>query len=151
MRIRNIFRNKKGFSLIELSIAIVILGILVGAVVVGSGLGTKAKVQHETDTVNTLVTAARNYLTASQTTYTGVSITVLGTANYLPTSFTSTTTDSWGGVYGVAVDATSTQVDITVASVPNAATATLLSNNFANTAVSTSYNATTLVWTGVFS
>ncbi len=135
MSIRNIFKSNKGFSLIELSIAIVILGILVGAVVVGSGLSTKAKIQHETDTMNTLVVAARNYLNASQTTYTGVGIAGLQTSNYLPSTFNATTGNSWGGAYTVAVNGTdATKVDISVVGIPDAATATLLSNNFASMA-----------------
>ena len=135
MSIRNIFKSNKGFSLIELSIAIVILGILVGAVVVGSGLSTKAKIQHETDTMNTLVVAARNYLNASQTTYTGVGIAGLQTSNYLPSTFNATTGNSWGGAYTVAANGTdATKVNISVVGIPDAATATLLSNNFTSMA-----------------
>ena len=132
---KNGYINNKGFSLIELSIAIVILGILVGAVVVGSGLGTKAKIQHEVDTMNTIIVAARNYLNASQTTYTGIGIAGLQTSNYLPSTFNATTGNSWGGAYTVAVNGTdATKVDISVVGIPDAATATLLSNNFASMA-----------------
>ncbi len=150
MRIRNIRNNKVGFSLIELAIAVVLLGILVGAVVVGGGMTTKMKVQHESDTVNTLVTAARNYLSASQTTYTGVGIAGLQTSNYLPSTFNATTGNSWGAGYTVAVNGTdATKVDIMVASVPDAAAATLLSDNFSSMAT-TAYNATSKAWTATF-
>jgi len=150
MRIRNIRNNKVGFSLIELAIAVVLLGILVGAVVVGGGMTTKMKVQHESDTVNTLVTAARNYLSASQTTYTGVGIAGLQTSNYIPSTFNATTGNSWGAGYTATVNGTdATKVDITVASVPDAATATLLSNNFSSMAT-TVYNATSKAWTATF-
>ena len=147
---RAILKTNKGFSLIELSIAIVILGILVGAVVVGSGLSTKAKIQHESDTVNTLVTAARNYLNASQTTYTGVGVAGLKTSNYLPSTFNNTTGNSWGGAYTVAANGTdATKVDISLVGVPDATTGTLLSNNFASMATS-AYTVATKTWVATF-
>ena len=149
MRLRRLINNKKGFSLIELAIGVALLAVLVGAVVAGSGMMPKMKVQRESDTVNSLRTAAQNYLTASQTTYTGVSITVLKTAGYLP-NFNSTGTNQWAGNYTVAVNGTTaTSVDISLTNVPDAATGTLLTNNFPS-AVCT-YTASTKTWTATFS
>jgi len=150
MRIRNIMNNKKGFSLIELAIAVVLLGILVGAVVVGGGMTTKMKIQHETDTVNTLVVASRNYLSASQTTYTGVGIAGLQTSNYLPGTFNATTGNSWGGAYTVAANGTdATKLDVSVVGIPDATTAGLLTNNFSSMATCV-YTVASKTWTGTF-
>ena len=154
MRFKNILKNNKGFSLIELAIAVTLLSILVGAVVVGGGMTTKMKISHESDTVNTLLTAAKNYLNASQTTYTGVSVAVLqGTGGttpvYLPTTFNAATGNSWGGAYTVAADATPTNVDISVVGVPDAQTAALLTANFSSQATC-SYTAASKTWTAIF-
>jgi len=154
MRFKNVLRNNKGFSLIELAISVTLLGILVGAVVVGGGMTTKMKIQHESDTVNTLLAAAKNYLNASQTTYTGISLAVLqgnsGAAPvYLPTTFNTTTGNSWGGAYTVAADATPTNVDISIVGVPDANTAALLTANFTSMATC-SYVAASKTWTAIF-
>ena len=155
MRIRNVLKSNKGFSLIELAISVVLLGILVGAVVVGGGMTTKMKVQHESDTTNTLVTAAKNFLTAAQTTYTGVSIAVLqgnGGASpvYLPTTFNAATGNSWGGAYTVNANAAdATKLDVNIAGVPDANTANLLTANFQSMATC-AYAAATKTWTATF-
>jgi len=143
-------KNKKGFSLIELAIGVVLLGILVGSIAAGAGMTTKMKVQHESDTVNTLLVAARNYLSASQTTYAGVTIAVLETAGYLSNNFNSTTGNSWGAGYTVAPNAAdNTKVDITIAAVPSAAIGTSLTNNFSSQATCV-YTAAASTWTGTF-
>ncbi len=147
MNIRNI-RNNKGFSLIELAIGVALLAVLVGAVVAGAGMMPKVKVQRESDTVTVLRTAAQNYLSASQTTYTGVTIAVLKGAGFLP-GFPDVGSNSWGGNYVVAVNGVSANnVDISLTAVPDAATGTALSNNF-QSAVCV-YNVGTKTWTATF-
>ena len=150
MRIRNILKSEKGFSLVEIAIGVLVVGILIGVVTGGIGMVTKAKVQHESDIVNTLVTAAHNYENASQTTYTGVSISVLQTGNYLSSTFNSTNGNSWGGAYTVAPNATvNTSVDITIGSVPDAPTAAFLTNNFQSLATCV-YDTKAQTWTATF-
>ncbi len=150
MRINRLSRSNKGFSLIEIAIGVVLLGILVSSVLVGGGMQTKMKVQHESDTVTTLVTAAHNYLSASQTTFTGVSMATLQAATYVPASFNAVNGNSWGGAYSVAANAAdSTKVDISIVGVPDQTTATLLTNNF-STQAACAYNAGNKTWVATF-
>ena len=150
MRIKNVLRSNKGFSLIEIAIGILIISMLVGSITAVAGMITKAKVQHETDTVNALVSAAHNYLNVSQTTYSGVTLAVLQSDNYLSSALNITSGNSWGGSYTVAPNATvNTSVDITLGNIPDAATATLLTTNFQSLATCV-YNTSALTWTATF-
>ena len=143
-------KRNKGFSLMELAIAVGLIAILVGVVSAGGGMMGRCRVQRETEAVDSLRLASQNYLTPPNMTYAGISVTALKTAGLLPNSFNPTGSNGFGGDYTVAANsADNTKVDIALASVP-ANAATDLSNVFKSKADATSYDATGKLWKATF-
>ena len=143
-------KKNKGFSLMELAIAVGLIAILVGVVAAGGGMMGRCRVQRETEAVDSLRLASQNYLTPPNLTYTGISITALKTAGLLPNSFNPAGSNGFAGDYTVAVNATdNTKVDIALANVPSQA-ATDLSNIFKAKADTTTYDAATKLWRATF-
>ena len=143
-------KRNKGFSLMELAIAVGLIAILVGVVAAGGGMMARCRIQRETDAVDSLRVASQNYLTPPNLTYAGISITALKTAGLLPNSFNAAASNAFGGDYTVAANTVdSTKVDIALASVP-ANAATDLTNAFKAKADSTTYDAASKLWKGTF-
>jgi prepilin-type N-terminal cleavage/methylation domain-containing protein len=142
--------NNRGFSLMELAIAVGLIAILMGVVAAGGGMMAKCRVQRETEAVDNLRIASQNYLTPPNLTYTGISVAALKTAGLLPNSFDPAGANGFGGDYSVEVNSTdNTKVDIALADVPTDA-ATSLSSAFNAKADSTTYDNTSKLWTATF-
>ncbi len=142
--------NNKGFSLVELAIALGLVAVLVSVVTSGGGMMIKSRVHRETVAVDSIRVAAQNYLTSKNLTYTGISIAALKTDGLLPASFEPVKANSFGGDYVVTENpADSTRVDISVLNVPETA-GTELSNNFRNKAELLAYDKSSKVWKATF-
>jgi prepilin-type N-terminal cleavage/methylation domain len=143
-------KRNKGFSLMELAIAVGLIAILVGVVGAGGGMMGRCRVQRETEAVDNLRLASQNYLTPPNLTYTGINVAALKTAGLLPNSFNPTGSNGFAGDYTVAANAAdNTKVDIALANVPSQA-ATDLSNVFKAKADTTTYDAATKLWKATF-
>ena len=139
--------NKKGFTLIELAIGIAIIAVLILAISAGAGMRENANVQSAAQSVNTLRTAAENYIASGNLTYTGVDVATLKTMSLLPSNFSGTASNPWGGDYTVGANTNPSKIDVSLTSV-NAPASTRLNALFANSASSTNYSGTT--WTVTF-
>ncbi len=111
--------KQTGFTLIELVMVLLVIAILAGVVT----LYSKGTIRHSKEktilvSVDQLQKAATQWCAMqSPTTYAGVSITALKTANFLPAGFTGA--NAFGGVFTVAADSTDTnRVVITVTAIP---------------------------------
>jgi len=143
-------KKNKGFSLMELAIAVGLIAVLVGVVAAGGGMMGRCRVQRETQAVDNLRLASQNYLAPPNLTYSGVSIAALKSAGLLPNNFDPEGSNSFSGDYAVAANTEdSTKVDISLANVPSQA-ATDLTNAFKAKADATAYDATSKQWTGTF-
>ncbi len=142
--------NRKGFSLIELAIALGLVAVLVSVVTAGGGMMAKSRIHREMVAVDTIRIAAQNYLSSRNLTYNGISVEVLKAAGLLPSSFDPIKSNSYGGDYSVRVnDADMTRVDIVLANIPDTAGEDL-SNTFKNKAELISYDKSRRVWQATF-
>lgn len=143
-------RNEKGFSLMELALAVGLIAVLVGVVAAGGGMMNKCRIQREAQAVDNLRLAAQNYLAGPNLTYAGVSVASLQTAGLLPANFDPLNSNSFGGDYTVGANAgDDTKVDIALANIPEAA-GTDLTGAFQAKAQATSYDKTSKLWTATF-
>ncbi len=143
--------SNKGFSLVELAIGLAVITVLILSISLSSGIRDNAKVQAASQSVSALRLAAENYLAAGNMNYAGMTIATLKTSNLLPTSFTGTTANPWGGNFTITPNAASsnTKVDIAMTAVPSA-DSTKLTNYFTNSTSATAYDATSKTWTATF-
>ncbi|MBF0490610.1 MAG: type II secretion system protein [Candidatus Omnitrophica bacterium] len=142
--------NKKGFSLVELAIGLAVVTILILAVSVSAGIRDNARIQSAATTIRTLRTAAENYLSNGNLNYAGMSLSTLQTANLLPTNFSATGTNPWGGNFSIVPNsADNTKVDIALTAL-NQTQSTKLTNYFNNNASSIAYDAAKTTWTVTF-
>ncbi len=115
--------GKKGFALTEVLLAIAVI-VIIGISVYPIYLSSKsnADVQNVVNTV-TQIGLNTDRLYSRQTTYTGISMSVLRDAGMLPDTITDTTnfTNIWGGTYSISVGVASNNVYwITVTNIPKA-------------------------------
>ena len=142
--------NNKGFSLVELAIALGLVAVLVSVVTAGSGMMVKSRVHRETVAVDGIRTAAQNYLSSRNLTYSGISIAALKTGGYLPANFDPVKANSFGGDYEIIENANdNTKVDISVMNVPESA-GTDLSANFKSKAELLAYDKSSKIWKATF-
>ncbi len=142
-------RNKRGFSLVELAIGIAVIAILILAIIASAGMRETARIHSAANTIQTMRSAAENYLASGNLDYTGISISALQAANLLPTSLGS---NPFGGTYNVSPASSSdtTHFKIDLGSL-NAVQASKLIAIFKNNANSTpTYDSSTSTWTVVF-
>ena len=143
-------KRNKGFSLMELAIAVGLIAVLVSVVAAGGGMMAKCRVQRESEAVENLRLASQNYLSGQNLTYTGVSVAVLKTAGLLPANFDPVKSNSYGGDYTVSANAGDvTKVDIALANIPEAG-GMELSGMFKAKASATAYDKTNKLWTVTF-
>jgi prepilin-type N-terminal cleavage/methylation domain-containing protein len=140
-------RNKNGFTLIELVLVISIVALLLMAIGLTSGVKENARVHAAAESVKTLRTAAESYIAAGKMTYSGISMTGLQTAGYLPAGFSATGSNPWGGDYSIMANSDPNKVDISLTGV-NATASARLSALFVNSASATNYASDT--WTATF-
>ncbi len=144
------FSNKRGFTLIEIALALGILAILIVSVAQARGLSDQARVMAAAESIRTLRGAAESYISGGNMTFSGVSVAALKTNNRLPAGFSATGSNRWGGNYNIAANSgDNTKVDIGLTSVP-ANAGTQLSSQFQNSAGSTNYDSSSNTWTATF-
>ncbi|MBF0485827.1 MAG: prepilin-type N-terminal cleavage/methylation domain-containing protein [Candidatus Omnitrophica bacterium] len=142
--------NNKGFSLMELAIAVGLIAVMVGVVAAGGGMMNKCRVQREVDAVDNLRVAAQNYLSTKNLTYSGISVSALKTAGLLPNNFDPSGANSFGGNYTVSANSSdNTKLDIALGNIPEAM-GNDLSASFQAKSDSTSYDKTSKLWTATF-
>jgi type II secretory pathway pseudopilin PulG len=141
--------NNKGFSLVEIAVAVGLIALLVGTVAAGGGMMNRCRVQREAEAVENLRLASQNYLSGQQLTYAGITVDALKTAGLLPITFDPIKANSFGGDYVVSANADTTRVDIALASVPEAQGAEI-SAIFKGKAEAVAYDKTTKVWRATF-
>lgn len=142
--------NKKGFSLIELASVLAVIAILIVAVASGSGMRETARVQSAAESIRTLRGAAENYIASGNLTYTGMDIAALKSSSFLPSGFTGTGTNPFGGDYSIGPNATdATKFDVSLTAVTSSVD-TKLTSLFNSQADSISYDGTSQTWTVTF-
>lgn len=143
-------KNNKGFSLVELAIGLAVLTILILAITVSAGIRDNARVQSAGGSIQSLRSAAENFLSNGNLNYANLSFTNLQGANLLPAGFTPASTNPWGGDYVIAPNASdNTRFDIAMTAIPTAHAAKL-TNYFSNSASATAYDASQSTWTVTF-
>lgn len=151
--------NKRGFTLIELMAAMVIIAVILGAVIAAvQGATNTSRITSTVATIKALQTAAVNYYNANGGTYSSGSLAsgnTLSLANLalaangmLPAGVTGT--NAWGGTITVQPDAgNALYFDILLSNVPSTAQ-TSLQNAVSNIVQSTPTLSKAGVWQGVF-
>jgi prepilin-type N-terminal cleavage/methylation domain-containing protein len=119
--------SKSGFTIVEMIIVMVIIGVILSAVIaVGQGATDTGRQTSTVSTIKAIQTAAVNYYNANGGSYaaTGtlgaaISMATLASNGFLPTKISGT--NAWGGTITVAPDTTAAYFDITFTKVPSAA------------------------------
>ncbi len=143
-------KNQKGFSLIEVAMAMGVVAVFLGVVTAGGGMMKSARVQREANAIDSLRLAAQNYLSSSYLTYKGISIDILKERGFVALAFEAEKSNSFGGDYVVNVNQSDdTKVDIALAAIPEDA-ALALSGIFKGKAEGISYDKTDKVWLATF-
>jgi len=150
-RIQSMLRNKKGFTLLELIVVMVIITII-ASTVIGSfkGASDNGRVANALNSIKAIQTAAMGYFNSNGGSCSGISIATLVTGKFLPGSFSGTGTNPWGGNYTVNVNASdTTKFDLSMTNI-SATDNTNLDNAIQKTSEAVTYNAGTSTWTGTF-
>ena len=139
--------RKNAFTILEMSIVLAIIGILIAGIVgVAGSLRQTAFVMEAAQTINSLHQAANGYLAVGNTNFSGISVAQLITDNLLPSGFSGTGTNPWGGNYTIAPNTDNSKIDIGLTSVPTVA-GNRLSDMFQNSADNVSLVTTTFTVT----
>lgn len=141
--------NKKGFSLVELSIGLAVVAILILAVSMSSGIQDNARVQSAANSVQSLRSAAENYLVSGKMSYTGISLDALKASRFLPDNFNATGTNPWGGNFVLAPNSDTTRYDVSLSGLKQQ-DADKLTAYFVSNASKTVFNASAGTWTATF-
>ena len=148
---QNSLSNKKGFTLLELIVVMVIITIIASQVIASfKGASDNGRIAAALNSVKAIQTAAMNYFNNNGGSCTGISVATLVSGNYLPGTFTGTGANPWGGNYAVAVNANNvTQFNLSMTNISQT-DATMLNNALQNSAQAVNYVASSSTWTGTF-
>lgn len=146
----NKLRSNRGFSLVELAIGLAVITILILAVTVSAGVRDNARIQSTANSIQTLRSAAENYLVTGKLNYSGMTIDVLKEDKLLPGNFSGTAANAWGGDFTLAANGSdNTRFDVAVSSVAKTY-ADKLTAYFNNSASAIAYDESKKTWTGTF-
>ncbi len=139
-------RNNKGFSLVELAVTFAVISIIILAIVASAGMRETARIHSAAATIDTLRSAAENYVASGNLDYSLVSVTALKNAKLLPDPLPG---NPFGGTYSVdpASDTDSTHFKISLSSISDVQGGKL-SAIFANNSQSAGVDAG--VWSAIF-
>ena len=145
---RNRMVNQKGFTIIEMVIALVIISVILLVVVpLGQTAMDNSRIANAIASIKAIQTASVEWANDNGGQYTGITFAQLA-AGYLPAQFSSTSTDPWNGDYQVNVDAnSSTMLDIALTGVPAAPAVKLTTALTKISAIAPSYTASSGTWT----
>lgn len=144
--------DKKGFSLVELAIGLAVITILILAISASAGIRDNARVQAAANSIETLRSAAENYIVSTgEMDYSSLTVAALQANNLLSANFDATKSNPWGGSFSVAPNAAnSTHFDIALGGLNQAAGDKLISY-FKNHAYSTpTYDPKKTTWIATF-
>jgi len=141
-------KNKKGFTLVELLAVIGIVGVILGVVLVGSSSArTTAKISTTVQQIQLIYGACQSWVGNGRVNYTGISLTTLQNAGYLPSNLLN----PWGGTYTVSVNGSnSNRVDIQTTQIPNQETHNEIASALSSIKSSDSYTASSKTSTFTF-
>ena len=124
--------------------------ILILAIVASAGIRDNARIQAAANSIQTLRSAAENYLSNGNLNYSNLNISALQAANLLPTAFDPSGSNPFGGDFSIGPDSTdNTHFQISLSAL-NQAHADKLTGFFNNSASSSNYNVSQRVWTVIF-
>jgi prepilin-type N-terminal cleavage/methylation domain-containing protein len=149
---KKIHRNKRGFTIIELTVVMIVIAAILSAILFsGQSTANAGRVTSALASVKALQTAAIAYFNNNGGSYSGLSLSNLASSSYLPANFTTgTNSNPWNGNITVAPDTNAAYFDITFTNVPSAA-ATSLTNAVSKLSQSApTYAAATGTWTAAF-
>jgi len=141
-------KKKGGFTLVELLAVIGVVGVILAVVLVGSSSARNtAKISTTAQQIQLIYGACQSWLGNGRTNYSGISLSTLQDAGYLP----STLNNPFGGTYSVSANATNnTQVDIQATQIPNNNIHQEIASALGNVLSANSYNASTKTSTFTF-
>jgi prepilin-type N-terminal cleavage/methylation domain-containing protein len=143
-------KKKQGFSLVELAIGLAVITVLILAVSISSGVRDNARVQSAANSVQTLRSAAENYLVTGKLNYSGLTVDALKTAKLLPDNFVPAKTNPWGGDFNITPNGSNnTRFDITLSAL-NKIDAEKLTFYFNNSASSLIFDESKNIWVATF-
>ena len=132
-----------------LAIGLAVITILILAITASAGIRDNARIQAAAGSVQTLRSAADNFLSNGNLNYSGISVAALKTANLLPSGFDANNANPWGGSVAVAPDTDPTHFKVVLGSV-GSTEAGKLSSFFRNNVTSSHYDASGSLWTAIF-
>ena len=140
----------KGFSLVELAIGLAVVTVLILAVSMSAGMRDTARIQSAANSVQTLRSAAENYLAGGNLNYSGMTVDSLKTAKLVPDNFNAVKANPWGGDFIVAANAgNNTRFDISLSGLSKI-DADKMSLYFNNSASLLAFDAGKNTWTVTF-
>ncbi len=141
------FKQNKGFSLVELAIGLAVITVLILAISVSAGIRDNARLQSAANSVQTLRSAAENFITDGNINYKDLTVENLKLAKLLPDNFTAGGSNPWGGDFNVVANPTNnTRFDISLTGLAQA-DANKLNAYFNNNASGLSFNGGTWIAT----
>jgi prepilin-type N-terminal cleavage/methylation domain-containing protein len=153
MNMRDKINNKKGFTIIEMVIAMAIITVILLVVVpLGQAAIDNSRIANAIASVKAIQTAAVEWANDNGGVYTGITFGGLtgataGTTAYLPAQFSATSTNPWNGDYVVAVDPNNSEmVDVSLTAVPATPAAKLITALTKISAIAPIYTAASETW-----
>lgn len=148
MRHNHVLKNKKGFTIVELGIALIVIAIILAAVVPAiKTISDNSRITNAVASVKAIQTAATSYYQANGGTYTGITFAVLASGGHLPSQFSATGTNPWTGNYTIAVNgADTTKFDLSLTNVPANAATNLTTQLTKFSEAAPTYTAATKTW-----
>lgn len=137
----------RGFALTDVAIAIAVVAILLLAISGALGVIENGRVSSAERSIETLRSAATNWLSNGRTSFTGITFTDLRQENLLPAGFSESGSNPWGGSYSISGNLD--QVTITLTNVPSGG-GDALQRKFGPRARSAAYNSGTKTFTVTF-
>lgn len=142
MKKRIRLKQRKGVTFVEIALVLAVMGFLAALVLTaGGGIFGSAKIASARESVTQLYSASMACWSArGKTSYDGISITKLAEAKCLPSNFTGTSANPWGGNFQVQANPSdNNKLDIILTGIPTDAGSTL-QEDFAKKATQVNYD-----------